>query len=187
MSLQKSILQGALRFAVVSLIGYSLWAWSSMGEALLYSSIAVVFVALSGAALRPLAGSAGTLARFYGVFAAAFFSYAVLWCVGWFVVKGHTGEIFGSAAGLAVCAWILLRMAGTESRTGHFLPAWAVLFLFHTLGYTAGGWVYYNTSASGALPFGIARLTWGLGYGLGFGAGLGYVLYHCRSSDQGEA
>ncbi|MCB1096969.1 MAG: hypothetical protein KDN22_15445 [Verrucomicrobiae bacterium] len=187
MSLQKSILQGALRFAVVSLIGYSLWAWSNMGTALLYSSIAVVFVALSGAALRPLGGSARTLAHFYGVFAAAFISYAALWCVGWFVIKGHTGEIIGSACGLAVCGWILLRLVGAESQTRHFLSAWAVLFLFHTLGYTVGGWGYYHGSSSGAIPHEMARLIWGLGHGLGFGAGLGYVLFHCRSAGQGEA
>ena len=182
MSLCQSILQGALRFTAVSLIGYSIWAFTKMTTVPLYVSIAVVFVVLSGFLLRPLAGSDRKLGHFYGVFTVAFLAYAMLWCVGWFVIKGHTGEIIGSAAGLAVCSWILLRLTGSTSQTGHFLSCWAVLFLFHTLGYVVGGWVYYNTSSGDAIPPALARLSWGLGHGLGFDDGLGYVLSHCRES-----
>lgn len=182
MSSGKTMLQGALRFTVVSLIGYAMWAFTRMGEAPLYASITVVFIALSGWLLRPLVGPDRRLGSFYGVFATAFLAYAALWCVGWFVIKGHAGEIFGSAAGLAACAWILLRAAGKSSQTKSFLPCWAVLFLCHTLGYVAGGWVYYNASSIDSIPPALARLSWGLGHGIGFGAGLGYVLYHCRNS-----
>lgn len=186
MSLCQSILQGAVRFALISLIGYSLWAFSNLPEAPLYTGIAIVFVALSGILLRPLVGADVKIGKFYGVFATAFFTYAVLWCLGWFGIKGNTGEIFGSALGLAACAWILLRLAGNECRTSHFLHCWAVLFLFHTLGYEAGDWGYRLASSSETILPAFARLSWGLGHGLGFGAGLGYVLYHCRTSSLGQ-
>ncbi|MGK0184532.1 MAG: drug/metabolite transporter superfamily protein YnfA [Verrucomicrobiales bacterium] len=182
MSQCQSILQGALRFTIVSLIGYSLWAFLKLPEAPLYSAITVIFVALSGWLLRPLVGAGTKLGKFYGVFATAFIAYAVLWCVGWFGIKGNTGEIFGSALGLAACAWILLRFAGSESQTRQFLHCWAVLFLFHTLGYEAGDWGHYYAMSKDAIPPAVARLSWGLGHGIGFGAGLGYVLFHCRSS-----
>lgn len=187
MTTPMAMIQGAARFALISVVAFAIWAFGgALATVPLYTSITAVFLALSGILLRPLAGGGCRPGRFHGMFAGAFLAYAALWCLGWFGIKGHAGEIFGSAAGLAACTAILLRLRGTRSGTGGegFLSCWAVLFLFHTLGYVAGGWIYYAAGSREGIPPAVARLAWGLGYGLGFGAGLGYVLRQCRQGDK---
>lgn len=175
MTLARSILQGALRFALISLLAYGMWAFTRLATAPLYGSITVVYFVLSGWLLHGLIGARSTLGRFYGVFTLAFLAYAALWCVGWFVIRGHAGEILGSAAGLTLFASCFRRAYPFEAS---LLLVVSVLFLFHTLGYTLGGYGYAHFRELG--PKSLARLLWGLGHGLGFGAGIGYLLYQCR-------
>ena len=173
-----SMIQGAIRFAIVSVAAYGIWAFGGrMSTTVLYSSITAAYLGLSGLLLHPLLGSEPKqIGKFYAVFVPAFLAYAVLWCLGWFGVKGHEGEILGSAAGLAVFVAIFGKVFQAK---GVFLKTWAVLFLCHTVGYTLGG-MLYELLGKQELPAAVARLSWGLGHGLGFGAGLGYLLWHCQ-------
>ncbi len=187
MNRQQAIGQGAIRFALVSLISYAIWAFgATMGTVTLYSSITVVFLGLSGLLLFPLLEGERRVVRTYLVFVPGFLIYAILWCVGWFGLKGNAGEIFGSAAGLAGFAfWISLMLKNREG----FLVVWAVLFLFHTLGYTLGGVCYYSTYGRAFLApvleghTALGRLLWGLFHGLGFGAGYGFALHFWRRTE----
>lgn len=169
-----AIAYGALSFAAVSLLAYSIYAYRLIqGTAAMYSAIAAIFIVLTGIALNRLVSGSGTASRFALLFAAAFLAYALLWCAFWFGLKGkYHADLWGSAIGLAVMTCMLQRAFG---KNGDFLPLFAVLFTFHTLGYYLGD-VLHATARGTA-----GRLLWGLGHGLGFGAGLGYVLWQCQA------
>lgn len=189
-SLLFEIIHGALGFALVSVVAFSVWAYSGAlfgglkSELVLYSTIAAVFMALSGFILSPLAGSMG---RFYKTFPLAFLLYSVAWCVAWFSLRGRAGEWIGAAAGCVVFTWIILKLMG--STRGWLLTTIGV-FIFHTAGYFAGDWAMYDfwlapdkvhalTKAKAAL---MGKLSWGLMYGLGFGAGIGWLYHRARQS-----
>jgi hypothetical protein len=178
----RSTLHGALGFAAVSLAAYSIWAFAPRlagSEYGMYALIALVYLGGAGLALCGLLHGTRRLGRFYRMFLPAFFGYALLWSLAWFVVKGRPGEWLGAAAGTlffsAVCWLCLKRPAG-------FWIGALVLFVLHTAGYFLGGkWMY------GLLDAGIegwakpqvaivAKLGWGLFHGLGFGAGIGFAL-----------
>jgi hypothetical protein len=185
MPLKQSILQGSLRFATVSVLAYAIWALGgSMGTTTLYAGIAGVFVILSGLLMFPLLKGTNRIARFYAAFIPGFLLYAILWCAGWFGIRGNPGELLGSAAGLAGLTCILMFSFRTRDV---FLPVFGVLFTFHTLGYTFGGMCYYASHGKGILApvleskVALGRLLWGLFHGLGFGAGLGYAFYKCQA------
>ena len=109
---------------------------------------------------------------FYGLFTLGFVLYSVAWCAIYFTLGGKLGEIFGSAAGLAVLCLLLL---GAFNARQFFLPCWGVLFLLVTLGYYVGE--PFHTWYPGSRGI----LVWGFCYGAGFGAGVGYVLYEAQS------
>lgn len=184
MTQQWSILQGALRFATVSILAYAIWALGGrMNTALLYGSIAAAFLVLSGLLMYPLLQGQNRITRFYRLFVPGFLLYALLWCLGWFGIRGPAGEILGSAAGLAAFSAVIV--AAFKKRDA-FLPVLATLFLFHTLGYTIGGMCYYASHGKGVLSplleshVTLGRLLWGAFHGLGFGAGLGYAFHVCQ-------
>ena len=182
----RSLLIGSLGFAAVSVAAFSLWAFGGKwfhahgGDAAMYSAIAAVFLVLSGAILHKLIRGERPLARFYGAFVPAFFAYAVLWCVAWFVVKGSTGEWLGSLSGsFAFAAVVTKRLGGKASICLTGLS----VFIAHSLGYFLGGKLMYGI-LGGAFAdcfrglskeqIGVvAKLGWGLLYGLGLGAGIG--------------
>ena len=149
-----------------------------MSTGILYGSITATYLGLSGLMLYPLLGQEKKLiGKFYAVFVPAFLAYSTLWCLGWFGLKGHEGEILGSAAGLAAFVVIFTM---TFKFKGAILTTWSVMFLCHTLGYTFGG-MLHDWLSQQELPAAMARLSWGLGHGLGFGAGLGHLLWHCQN------
>ena len=185
----RSLLIGSLGFAAVSVIAFSVWAFGGRwfhfpgGELTMYAVIAVVFLGLSGLVLGRLVQGERAVARFYGAFLPAFFAYAVLWCVAWFLVKGRTGEWVGSLAGsLAFAAVVHARLGRLKA----FTLSGLIVFVAHSLGYFSGGeWMY------GVLEHGLAdlkkphvalaaKLGWGLFYGLGFGAGIGAAFHHAQ-------
>lgn len=177
---RQALAQGAIRFGLVSILAYAIWAFGGrMSETVLYSAITLAFLGLSGVFLYPLLKGDSRLGRTYLVFIPGFLLYAILWCVGWFGIGGNAGEIFGSAAGLAALTFWMQKML----RGAGFLTVFAVLFLFHTLGYTLGGLCYYSSGGRGILaPIlegqkSLGRLLWGLFHGLGFGAGLGFAFH----------
>jgi hypothetical protein len=168
---------GALSFGLVSVVAYSIWAFRLIpGTAAMYSTTAAVYLVLAGLALSRLVRAPETRKRFPLVFAAGFLAYAICWCAFWFGLKGkYHADLWGAAAGLAAMTWVIQRAFGGSHR---FLPGFAVLFTFHTLGYTFGDELY------AAVPGTTGRLLWGAAHGIGFGAGLGYLVSSCQSGSE---
>jgi len=180
--------RGALRFAVVSIAAFSVWAfagrwfYANLGEAGLYTATAIVFMALSGLLLHSLVEGPGSLRRFYMIFVPAFVAYAMVWCAAWFALRFGWGEWLGSLGGSIVFCVVV---GATLRNLRPFIPASAVMFVAHSAGYFLGGlamrWMtgaadFSIGSSEAALPV-VAKLFWGLLYGLGFGGGLGYAFF----------
>ncbi len=179
---------GAAAFTVVSLAGYSVWAfggrwfYSNVGEVGMYAVIVLVFVALAGLLMHPLLVGPRRLVRFYSLFVPAFLAYAVVWSVAWFALRFGAGEWIGSLAGSIVFAVFVSWRLGQTSAAIWSAP---ILFVCHSAGYFAGGMLMaWLMGPSGTELFSgltksqlstLAKLSWGLPYGLGFGAGLGAV------------
>jgi hypothetical protein len=184
------MLAGSIGFAVVSLAGYSVWAFGGkwlhahMGDAGLYIACLFVFLGSSGLLLRPLVHGSRSLVRTYGIFIPAFFAYATVWCSAWFALGFGAGEWAASLAGSV--AFVAVTARGFGNFRG-FVKVCIVLFIFHSAGYFVGGelmWWMIKPATAAALSgltktqIGvIAKLGWGLLYGLGFGAGIGYAFY----------
>lgn len=192
------MLQGALRFAVVSVAAFSVWAFAgrwfyrTVGELGLYVATAVVFLALSAWLLAPLVVRGLTFRRFTAVFSVAFLAYAAAWCAAWFALRDGPGEWLGSLVGSVAFAALVCRALGRPSATWQCA---AVLFVTHSAGYFLGGMLYAwltGPAAAEALP-GVgranlalaAKLGWGLLYGLGFGAGLGFTFFTAQRRPAG--
>jgi len=176
----KSIALGGFGFALVSVAAYSVWAFVRLrSEVALYSSIALVFLGLSGLVLHRLMHPPRRMVRFYLVFVPAFLAYAAAWSGCWFATRSRLGEwaasLAGSVAFTAVAGVLLGRRRG-------WLVATGVLFAAHSAGYFLGGWAYEQLHGSPALP----RLSWGFCHGLGFGAGLGFV-FHSFQKEGGRS
>ena len=181
-SILRSSIHGALGYAGVSVAAYSIWAFAPRlggGEKGMYALIALVFLAGTGLALKGLLNGERRLARFYGMFLPAFFGYALLWSLAWFVIKGRPGEWIGALTGTLFFAFIAWRSLGRAP--GFWLGA-LVLFVLHTLGYFIGGKWMYGILGSGIEGWSkqsvaaIAKLGWGFFHGIGFGAGIGFAL-----------
>ena len=169
-----AVTRGSLGFAAVSVAAFAVWAFAGRrfgGEMGLYVAIAVVFLAVSGLVLHPLAPEP-RLRRFYLSFVPAFFVYAAVWCAAWFALRFGWGEWLGSFAGSAAFALVL---GATLKSLRPVIKVTLVIFVVHSAGYFLGGEVYY--------PMGDAtgKLLWGLLYGLGFGAGIGYAYFAFQS------
>lgn len=189
-TLAGAMLQGALRFAVVSVAAFSVWAFAgrwfyrTVGELGLYVATTVVFLALSGWLLAPLVAGGLNRRRFMAVFSVAFLAYAVAWCAAWFALRFGPGEWLGSLVGSLVFAAVMCRALGRPRVTWRCA---AVLFVTHSAGYFLGGALYAwlgGPAAAELFPAAgranlalAAKLGWGLLYGLGFGAGLGFTFF----------
>jgi hypothetical protein len=189
------ILSGAWRFALVSLVAFSVWAFGGKlfrgigGEPTMYAAIAIVFMGFSGLALSPLAPGPRPFLRFYSVFVPSFLAYAAVWSGLWFALGFGSGEWLASLAGslvfVAIACW---RLATWPI----FWRTALLFFIVHTAGYFAGGWsmahfIQQSRHAEGTALSKhqwvvLAQLSWGLFYGLGFGAGLGALFHRVRTS-----
>lgn len=182
-------------FSLVAVLSFCVWAFGSSlfpSELTMYAGCAIVFLGLGGISFAPGRGwSRKEATRFALAFAAGFLAYAAAWTTAWFLIGRTFGEITGSFLGLAAFACIL----GRATRWNvSLVVATSVLFLFHTLGYYAGGFAYealQNRGPAGVdLPLSpagvtlVARLSWGVGYGVGLGLGIDRVLYLSRQSSQ---
>jgi hypothetical protein len=177
-----------LLFTLAAIASFSIWAFGGalyQSETGLYVLCAVVFLGFGGLALTPGMEPAGWRKRFVfsARFAAGFAAYAMIWSIAWFTFRNGFGEILGSFFGyLALIS--ILRPAAIRDGRG-LIDTTAIVFLWATLGYYAGGFAYETLQNRG--PFAIelplapggrstlARLGWGLFYGLGLGYGLASV------------
>lgn len=178
----RSTLHGAFGFAAVSVAAYSIWAFVPRlagGEYGMYALIALVYLGGAGLAMNGLLHSKSRLGRFYRMFLPAFFGYALLWSLAWFVIKGRPGEWIGAAAGTLFFSWACWN---SLKKPEGFWVAALVLFALHTAGYFIGGKWMYGVLGSGIEGWTkpqvaiVAKLGWGLFHGLGFGAGIGFAL-----------
>ncbi|MDB6038850.1 MAG: hypothetical protein JWM99_2691 [Verrucomicrobiales bacterium] len=194
-----STVRGSWGFALVSLIGFGLWAcagswfYKNVGEAGLYAATTAVFFAASGLFLHPLVHGSNSIRRFYKIFIPAFFAYAAIWCAAWFALRFGPGEWLGSFLGSF--AFIALTGFGFGNYRG-FLKAGLVMFVTHSTGYFLGGMLmHWLAGPEGrALLEGfsksqisiLAKLSWGLLYGLGFGAGIGFAFWNFQAGSPVE-
>lgn len=177
-----------LLFTLAALASFSVWAFGSglyQSETGLYVLCAVVFLGLGGLALVPGQDPVGFRHRllFCARFAAGFAAYAVIWSFAWFTFRNTFGEVLGSFFGYLALIMILRPTAVRDG--GGVIGATAMVFLWSTLGYYAGGFAYESLQERGPFPLELplspggrstlARLSWGLFYGLGLGYGLASV------------
>jgi hypothetical protein len=197
LSLDTSILVGALGFGGVSTTVFLVWAVAggalgrSLGEGGFYAVCAALFIGLSGWVLEGLLVERGRLTAFYGLFTGAFGLYAVGWCAAWFtLVKplNATGAGWvGALAGTLLMAAVLGAAFGAR---GRLLAVFTVLFACNASGYFLGDYFYaFLKTPRAAQLIGeldpatratAAKLLWGAAYGLGFGAGIGFALHLCQ-------
>jgi hypothetical protein len=188
----RSVLLGTIGFTLVSLAGFSAWAfggswfYKNVGEGGLYAVSTIIFIGFAGIFLHPLIMGERKLIRFYKAFIPAFVLYAVVWSVCWFLLKFGLGEWLGSLLGCAAFSFVLAR---SFKSTSAFLKVVAIMFVAHSAGYFLGKIIYM----SGSTPPGflsslsksqfslLKKLLWGLFYGLGFGAGIGYAFHALQS------
>lgn len=183
-----AILNGAWRFALVSVLSFGFWAFESkllpkgFGEFGTFAGCLVFFILFTQIFMVNLVHQPSARRKFTISFIPAFLAYAIVWSAFWFALHSRAGEWLGSALGCAAFAAILGRHLG--ARHGF---AKVILFLIatHAAGYFLGGKAFYMARNPpefiASWPkqdiWTIAKLAWGLFYGLGFGAGIGYAFH----------
>ncbi len=180
--------EGAWRFLVVSLAGFSPWAFAGgwlhghVGEAGLYAVCTLGFL-LAATLLLPALLQPRSVWRLQAFFVPAFLAYAVIWCACWFSAGSPWGEWLGVLAGggafVLITAWRL-------GRPRALVVALLVFIAAHAGGYFAGG-AAMHVLADGHHPGVIGMLAWGACHGLGFGLGLGHLLHACQNARRSAA
>ena len=175
---------GALGFGLTSLCVFATvafaerWMYTRLGLGGAYLAWTALFILLGGGALGTLAGGRWRLPKFYLLFGAAFFAYAVGWVSSYFVLRGALGEWVGSLVGSLLMGAVFAVGFGAARTT---LRLSAVLFVANSIGYFIGSAL--NDSLGGRA----GMLLWGVVYGLGLGAGLGAVLHFAQARRAGES
>jgi hypothetical protein len=126
------------------------------------------FILLGGGVLGSLVVGKWRLPRFFLLFGAAFFAYAVGWVSAYFIWRDGVGEWLGSLAGSLVMGLVLAAGFGVVRTT---LKLFAVLFVANSIGYFLG------SALNNALKGSTGMLLWEGVYGLCLGAGVGAVLH----------
>jgi len=180
--LGRSLLVGAVGFGLTSLCVFATvalaerWMYARLGLGGAYLAWTALFILLGGGALGTLTGGRWRLPKFYLLFGAAFFAYAVGWVGSYFALRGAAGEWVGSLVGTLLMGTVFAVGFGA-ARTA--LKLSAVLFAANSVGYFIGSAL--NDSLGGRA----GMLLWGAAYGLGLGAGLGAVLHFAQSRRAG--
>jgi hypothetical protein len=179
-----AILNGAWRFALVSVLAFGFWAVQPkrLPETATFAGCLLLFAVFSEIFLVKLVYEPNARSKFNRSFIPAFIVYAVVWSAFWFAMHSRAGEWLGSAVGCAAFAAIVGRQLG--ARTG-FCKAILFLIATHAAGYFLGGKMFYMARNPpdflASWPkeniWALAKLMWGFFYGLGFGAGIGYVFH----------
>jgi hypothetical protein len=172
-SLPRSLLIGGLGFCLVSLCVFATvafaesWMYAQLGLLGAYVAWTALFILLGGGVLGALVAGKWRLPKFYLLFGAAFFAYAVGWVTAYFIWRDGAGEWLGSLAGSLLMGLIFSAGFGVARAT---LTLSAVLFVANSVGYFLGSAL--NNAFNGSA----GMLLWGVAYGLFLGAGLGTVL-----------
>lgn len=173
-SLNLSLAIGSIGFSVASL---AVFATVALGERWLYRNLGlngayifwtVLFIVLGGSVFGPILKTRWRLPKFYLLFGAAFFAYAVGWTASYFILRDPAGEWVGSLLGSFLLTSVLLMGFGRL----RFLLKWGlVVFVLNSLGYFLGSAL---NDYFGGRP---GMLLWGVAYGLFLGAGISFVLH----------
>ncbi|HVF28436.1 MAG TPA: hypothetical protein VM943_09365, partial [Pyrinomonadaceae bacterium] len=97
-SLGRSLLTGGLGFCLVSTCVFATvafgerWMYARFGLFGAYLVWTMLFILLGGGVLGSLVVGRWRLPRFYLLFGAAFFAYAVGWVASYFILRGSAGE-----------------------------------------------------------------------------------------------
>lgn len=145
------------------------WMYQNLGLFGAYLAWTALFILLGGAVLGSLVVGRWRLPKFYLLYGAAFFAYAVGWVSAYFTLRGSTGEWIGSLAGSILMAVVFALGFGFSFRS--ILKSSTILFLANSVGYFLGSAL--NTSVTGQ----VGMLLWGLAYGVCLGAGIAAVLH----------
>ena len=177
----------ALLFSLVAVAAFCTWAFGGgvfKSETALYTACAVVFLGLGGFAIHPYSGinSRGKMAI---TFAIGFAVYSVIWTAAWFTFRNTFGEVIGSFAGLTGLMLVFKKMLKLSAP---LIVLISVAFLWHTVGYYAGGFFHQSILGKGVLDLSglfdsgkeISKLAWGAFYGLGMGLGLSQAIQLSR-------
>lgn len=173
-SLSRSVMTAALGFAAVSLCVFATvafaerWMYTNLGLLGAYLAWTALFIVLGGAVLGTLVEGRWELPKFYILFAAAFFAYAIGWVCAYFVLRGVVGEWVGSLLGSIFMALVFAAGFGAMSAIVKFS---VLLFVANSIGYFLGSAL--NNYFGGRE----GMLLWGAAYGLFLGAGIGAVLW----------
>jgi hypothetical protein len=177
-TLTEAVIKGGVGFAVASLCVFATvafaerWMYSNLGTLGAYLVWTISFIGLGGAMLGSLVVERWELPRFYILFGAAFFAYAVGWMASYFTLRGTAGEWLGSLIGSLMMAIVF--SAGFK-RSDSTLKFVLILFVANSVGYFIGSAL--NNVVTGR-P---GMLLWGIAYGLFLGAGIGAVLQLAQS------
>jgi hypothetical protein len=147
------------------------WMYTNLGLLGAYLAWTALFILLGGAVLGSLAVGRWRLPRFYLLFGAAFFAYAVGWVGAYFFLRGAAGEWVGSLAGSLLMGLVFAVGFGAARST---LKLSAALFVANSVGYFIG------SALNEKLVGGFGMLLWGGVYGLCLGAGLGAVIHFAQ-------
>ncbi len=173
-TLIRSMLTGAIGFSIVSLIVFSTvafgerWMYQTLGLYGSYLAWTAMFILLGAVVLGALLVNQKFRQRFYLLFAAAFFAYALGWVCAYFVLRGTPGEWVGSAVGSFLMA--LVFGAGFAAIRS-IVKSWILLFVTNSIGYFVGSAIYEAVAGRAGMMF------WGAVYGFFLGSGIAAVLH----------
>jgi hypothetical protein len=179
-SFRRSLLCGGLGFGLVSLGVFATvafaerWMYMRLGLSGAYLAWTLLFILPGGAALNALVVGERRGIKFYLLFGAAFFAYAVGWVAAYFLLSGGgAGEWVGSLVGSVLMG---LAFAAGFRVLRSALVLCLILFISNSAGYFIGSAM--NDSIGGRA----GMLLWGAAYGLCLGAGLGAVLHLAQAA-----
>ena len=183
-SFARSLVTGGIGFCLVSVCVFATvafaerWMYMRLGLFGAYLAWTALFILLGGGVLGSLVVGRWRLPRFYLLFGAAFFAYAVGWVGAYFLLRGAAGEWVGSLAGSLLMGLVLAAGFGVAHSA---LKLSVIIFAANSVGYFLGSAL--NETVRGH----VGMLLWGVMYGLWLGAGLGAALYFAQAREADRA
>ncbi len=183
-TLARSVVTGGVGFCLVSLVVFATvafgerWMYARLGLFGAYLAWTALFILLGGAVLGSRVVGRWRLPRFFLLFGAAFFAYAIGWVGAYFFLRGAAGEWVGSLAGSLLMGFVLAAGFGVLRSA---LKLSVLLFAANSVGYFLGSAL--NEAVRGQA----GMLLWGAMYGLYLGAGLGAALFFAQAGQAERA